>query len=176
MVSVASLLNPVTNFSRDAEDYSPSPARKILQLTPAPVDPAQETKVSKPTATRVKGQAKGEVKYPPYESVDDELAAAYEQFKVQPIGHISDYPKRIPYSSEKKTFHLKTGRNGFEGELALAFTNEPSGTDLYYSLSVHIQNAQRRVWEGGLLCNVGLQCRTGEDYGIVQESEALQGL
>ena len=38
------------------------------------------------------------------------------EFEVQPIGHIGEYPKRIPYKSEKKTVQQKTGMDGFEGK------------------------------------------------------------
>jgi hypothetical protein len=84
----------------------------------SPFQPARKVKMSKAAATFVKGKPKGEVNYPPFESQDDLDAltvAAYEKFEVKPIGQISDYPKRIPYNSEKKSFQQKTGRDGFEG-------------------------------------------------------------
>lgn len=31
------------------------------------------------------------------------------------MGHIAEYPRHIPYNSEKKTFQEKTGRESFEG-------------------------------------------------------------
>jgi len=73
--------------------------------------------MSKAAATLVKGKPKGEVNYPPFEmqGLDEVTTAAYKMFEVQPIGQISDYPKRIPYNSEKKSFQQKTGRDGFEG-------------------------------------------------------------
>lgn len=71
--------------------------------------------MSKAAATFVKGKPKGEVNYPPYEIQDEATAAEHEKFEVQPIGQIGEYPKRIPYNSEKKTFQQKTGMDGFEG-------------------------------------------------------------
>ena len=71
--------------------------------------------MSKAAATFVKGKPKGKVNYPPYEIQDEATAAEHEKFEVQPIGRIGEYPKRIPYNSEKKTFQQKTGMDGFEG-------------------------------------------------------------
>ena len=71
--------------------------------------------MSKAAATFVKAEPKGEINYPPYEGQDETIAAAYEEFDVKPVGQISEYPKRIPYNSEKKTFQQRTGRDGFEG-------------------------------------------------------------
>lgn len=74
--------------------------------------------MSKAAATFVKGKPKGNVKFPPFElqDLDEATEAAYKKFDVRPIGQISEYPKRIPYNSEKKSFQQKTGRSGFEGK------------------------------------------------------------
>lgn len=63
----------------------------------------------------IKGEPKGKINYPPYEIQDTDTAAEYRKYEVKPVGQISDYPKRIPYNSDKKTFQQKTGRDGFEG-------------------------------------------------------------
>ncbi len=75
--------------------------------------------MTKGAATFIKGKPKGEVNYPPYEIQDITTAAEYHKYEVQPVGRISDYPKRIPYNSDKKTFQRKTGRDGFEGKTHL---------------------------------------------------------
>ena len=116
MVSVASLLNPLP-FSYERE-LSKTPVQMTSQQDPSRLQLAGKVRMSKSVATLVKGKPKGEVNYPPYESqgdADADIAAAYEEFEVQPIGHIIDYPKRIPYNSEKRSFQQKTGRDGFEG-------------------------------------------------------------
>lgn len=65
----------------------------------------------------VKGKAKGDVRYPPHETVDDpELVAEQRRHQIYPMGQIKDYPRHIPYNSEKKSFLAKTGREAFEGK------------------------------------------------------------
>lgn len=80
----------------------------------------------------IKGEAKGKVHYPPYESSDDaislppwlrdELLEQHKVYKIYPSGNetdglIADFTKSIPYSSEKKEFFGKTGWEGFDGML-----------------------------------------------------------
>ena len=114
MVSVASLLNPSPspsecNSMSSSASRSPSPFSLSLL-------PSKKSKVSKGAATFIKGKPKGEVNYPPFEKHDNITAAEYHKFDVKPVGRISEYPKRIPYNSEKKSFQKKTGRDGFEGK------------------------------------------------------------
>ena len=71
--------------------------------------------MSKAAATFVKGKPKGQVMYPPYEIQDEVTAAELKKFEAHPIGRIGEYPKTIPYNSEKRTFQRKTGMDGFEG-------------------------------------------------------------
>ncbi len=72
--------------------------------------------MSKGSANFVKGDPNGEVNYPPFEVQNKIIAAEYQKHEVKPISRISEYPKRIPYNSDKKSFQQKTGRDGFEGE------------------------------------------------------------
>lgn len=115
MVPVASLLNPTPPSSERFRDYQVPTFKKYLKQSSPPLAPLKKQKMSKAAATFVKGKPKGEVKYPPYEIQDEATAAEHERFEVQPIGHIGEYPKRIPYNSEKKNFQRKTGMDGFEG-------------------------------------------------------------
>ena len=62
-----------------------------------------------------KGDVRGELRYPPYEEQDEELARWHRKFQIHPMGEISHYPRHIPYNSEKKSFLEKTGRESFEG-------------------------------------------------------------
>lgn len=114
MVPVASLLNPLPASFERAVTKSPIP---ISVLYTSALQPAKKPKMSKAAATFVKGKPKGDVNYPPFEleDLDEATEAAYERFDVRPVGQISEYPKRIPYNSEKKSFQQKTGRSGFEG-------------------------------------------------------------
>lgn len=62
-----------------------------------------------------KGKVKGDVKFPPFENLSRETLKEVMKFHVYPLGRITDYPRHIPYNSEKKTFLEKTGRESFEG-------------------------------------------------------------
>jgi hypothetical protein len=117
MVPVASLLNPSPPSFERLRD-TPDSASSSRQSSPSPSIqlPLKKQRISKGAAIFIKGQPKGEVNYPPYEIQDITTAAEYRKYEVQPIGRISDYPKRIPYNSDKKTFQQKTGRDGFEGK------------------------------------------------------------
>ena len=96
--------------------------------------------MSKAAPTFVKAQPKGEINYPPYEEIDDTIAAAYDKFEVKPVGQIRECPKRIPYNSDKKTFQQKTGMDGFEGEMKLEM-GSCNKANFSHSVSVHIQDA-----------------------------------
>ena len=142
MVPLASLLNPMpSSFERVQDNLSPA-FKEPKQRSPS-LAPPKKHKMSKAAATFVKGKPKGEVNYPPYEIQDEATAAEHEKFEVQPIGRIGEYPKRIPYNSEKKTFQQKTGMDGFEGicyHLKQPLRKRSLSTVL--SLSVHLQNAE----------------------------------
>ncbi|KAL2050605.1 hypothetical protein ABVK25_009113 [Lepraria finkii] len=114
MVPVASLLNPLPPSFERLREPSKTPARKHLEAYSSPLLPTKKQKMSKAAAPIMKAKPKGEINYPPYEECDEDTTAAYDEFEVQPIGQIQDYPKRIPYNSEKKTFQRKTGMDGFE--------------------------------------------------------------
>lgn len=127
--SMLTSCNPPANSTR-----SQGPA--AFSLSPrAPATPSSGTNVrqkpAKDAAIFQKGLAK-EAIYEPYEcdSPDrdgvlstvelQELREKQKQFKIFPAGgddgKIRDFVRRIPYSSDKKTFHGKTGRAGFECE------------------------------------------------------------
>lgn len=61
------------------------------------------------------GKPQGEVRYPPCEERDEDLLKIHREFKLHPLGNIADYPRHIPYNSQKKDFHEKTGRDSFNG-------------------------------------------------------------
>ncbi|KAK2757564.1 hypothetical protein FQN54_004533 [Arachnomyces sp. PD_36] len=108
MASIAFLLNPV----EDPNLYQqlPSPCSTYYSPTPRP----KKQKVSKDAPVFVKGQVRGELRYPPYEYQDEELRQAHELFKLHPMGRISEFPRHIPYNSDKKPFMGATGRGGFD--------------------------------------------------------------
>ena len=110
MVSVFSLLNPPP-ISTDQLCSSDSPSLSSLNMA------LKEEKISKAAAASTKGRFFDRIRYPPFEVQDKVIATEYKKFQVQPIGHIRDTPKRIPYNSDKKTFHQRTGMGGFEGSV-----------------------------------------------------------
>ena len=114
MVPVASLLNPTLSSSTSTEP-GPSVCRTLSPLSSSLL-PLKKQKMSKGAATFVRGKPKGAVNYPPFEIQDKTTATELQKYEVNPVGQISDCPKRIPYNSDKKSFQKKTGRDGFEGK------------------------------------------------------------
>lgn len=116
MASIAFLLNPVED--RPQYQQLPSPCSTSYTGDNYTSTPRQKKlKVSKDAAVFVKGNSRGKVRYAPCEYRNDELAKAHKEFKLHPMGNIEDYPRHIPYNSDKKSFMEKTGRGCFEGTL-----------------------------------------------------------
>ncbi|KAI9804183.1 MAG: hypothetical protein M1825_001585 [Sarcosagium campestre] len=127
-MSVASLLNPVlgtrqTRSSRkgsqsfDSTFSTPVAAEREVRSPPGPLRMAsrQRAKLAKDAAIFIKSKAKGVVRYPPHENIDDEvMLREIEKAQVMPFGSIAEYARHIPYNSDKKGFFGKTGRDSFE--------------------------------------------------------------
>ena len=73
--------------------------------------------MSKPTMSLVKASTKGKIRYSPCEIQDEKLKQEHQRFRLEPMGAITDFPRHIPYNSEKKSFQERTGRDAFEGQL-----------------------------------------------------------
>lgn len=121
MISVASLLNPLP-MDNDGNGHLPSPRTDRHSSTDyygpgTPSSPlGRKPKISKDAPVFARGKVKGDVRFPPYEDVPDErLRQEIERFAVYPYGRITQYPRHIPYNSDKKGFQEKTGRESFEG-------------------------------------------------------------
>ncbi|KAK8176038.1 transcription regulator HTH, apses-type DNA-binding domain-containing protein, partial [Phyllosticta citrichinensis] len=107
MIKIQSLLNPLSEASLGRHSPPPSPHLSDIH----------RQKVSKTAAVFVKGEPKGEVRYPPHEVDDyDDLAAELLKYRITPtpLRDIKKYPRHIPYNSDKKSFLTKTGREAFE--------------------------------------------------------------
>ena len=118
MVSVASLLNPVPPLFEDYRDLrSPASTTYTSGFSSPALHQLKKQKMSKDAAIFAKGKIKGETRYPPYEILNNELAMQYRTFQLFPENpqQIVEYPRHIPYNSEKKSFLEKTGRESFEG-------------------------------------------------------------
>ena len=94
-------------FLSSYEQQSPLPSTFEKENTPLPKD------VTRFAISRTKG----EIRYEPCEARDEEVAAQHQLFQIYPMCEIANYCKTIPYSSEKKGFLEKTGREGFEGSV-----------------------------------------------------------
>lgn len=113
MIKIESLLNPLSEASLGRHSPPPSPHLS---------DP-HSSKVSKTAAVFVKGEPKGEVRYPPHEvDDDDELVKELIKYRItpSPLRDIKKYPRHIPYNSDKKSFLTRTGREAFEGRSSVA--------------------------------------------------------
>ena len=144
MMKIQSLLNPSAMESPSDTNNSASPP--LTPAYTAAESTAFSTPQSTTTAPDFAGKGQKRVKednsytssgqraaviYPPFEiheralclsKVDqDELYRKHRQFKVKVpgkdgAGHIADHTRHIPYSSDKKDFLEKTGRDGFNGK------------------------------------------------------------
>jgi hypothetical protein len=115
MAAIQSLLNPLPEADEGSLQLpSPCSTAYTRDFTPPPPS-RKKQKLSKDAAVFTRGMMRGECRYPPSEYRDEILAAHHQQYQVHPIGHIAEYPRHIPYNSEKKSFLDKTGRESFEG-------------------------------------------------------------
>lgn len=71
--------------------------------------------MAKDGAIFAKGKTKGDVNFPPFECLDENILREIEKYQVYPLGQIEEFPRHIPYNSDKKNFLEKTGRESFEG-------------------------------------------------------------
>ncbi|KAE8379075.1 hypothetical protein BDV26DRAFT_303866 [Aspergillus bertholletiae] len=111
MASIESLLNPLP----DASQFSlPSPTPTSADTAPCSKPRQKKAKIAKDAPIFNPGEIRGELRYPPCEERSEELAQAHREFQLHPMGDIAEYPRHIPYNSDKKTFQEKTGRESFE--------------------------------------------------------------
>lgn len=113
MASIQSLLNPVPEFG-PGPIKGASWGRSLETSTPRAQRP-KRPKIAKDTPIFHKGKTRGDVRYPPCEERDEELARIHKEFNIHPLGDIAAFPRHIPYNSDKKQFQEQTGREHFEG-------------------------------------------------------------
>ncbi|KAL5344164.1 hypothetical protein BJX70DRAFT_9529 [Aspergillus crustosus] len=115
MASIQSLLNPTPNLTRPEHFPLPTPSPTTSTSTVMLRSPRQKKqKMAKDAPIFQRGKARGDVRYPPDEHRDAELASLHREFRIHPFGNIADYPRHIPYNSDKKSFQELTGRESFE--------------------------------------------------------------
>jgi hypothetical protein len=134
MASIKSLLNPLPEIPQ----FSPAP---LLARTQRPVSSSppleKRQKLAKDAPIFTRGRIRGELRYPPCEERDVELERIQREFKLHPtMGNIAEFPRHIPYSSDKKSFQQLTGRESFEGVRYHFFALSSADTSL--SIPVHL--------------------------------------
>ncbi|KAE8132764.1 hypothetical protein BDV38DRAFT_296670 [Aspergillus pseudotamarii] len=93
----------------------PSPAPTSSDLVPCSEPRQKRPKLAKDAPIFNRGKIRGELRYPPCEERSEALTKAHRDFQLHPMGDIVEYPRHIPYNSDKKSFQEKTGRESFEG-------------------------------------------------------------
>ncbi|KAB8277200.1 hypothetical protein BDV30DRAFT_245531 [Aspergillus minisclerotigenes] len=93
----------------------PSPAPTSSDPVPCSEPRQKRPKIAKDAPIFNRGKIRGELRYPPCEERSEALIQAHHQFQLHPMGDIAEYPRHIPYNSDKKSFQEKTGRESFEG-------------------------------------------------------------
>ena len=137
MLHINNLLNPMNANNhadgsislRSTPAYTPDDFTSTPTPGPdTPLTPAstKRQKNGKGKAAPKRAASKGVVRYRSYEcnsnvicdnpNLRKEIIDQHRHFQVstEEDGLISDYPKHIPYTSDKKDFHDKTGRDAFE--------------------------------------------------------------
>ena len=112
MAAIKSLLNPMAD-KKEGNATLPTP-----ESSPTLTDiysPRKKAKLTKDAPVFSPGPVRGECRFPPDEYQDEKLATYHQQFEVSPFGEIADYPRHIPYNSEKNSFLEKTRREYLEG-------------------------------------------------------------
>lgn len=90
--------------------------------------PAQKAKPHGNADSMPKPKLQGPVNFAPFEDVDQASYREVQRFQVSPFGQIRQSCDHIPYSSSKKDFFEKTGRESIEGKGLFYFGER------YYSL------------------------------------------
>ena len=170
MAAIKSLLNPMPEL-RDRTLQLPSPTSTVFarDFSPPPQS-RKKQKLSKDAAVFTRGTIRGECRFPPYEYCDTSLAAHHQQYEIYPVGNIADYPRHIPYNSEKKSLLERTGRESFEGMATPLQWFRYVLTPISVSLRLQASGGGE-----GPLHDVGLQHRPCSDYATVQKLRLLQG-
>ncbi|KAL3476532.1 hypothetical protein BJX99DRAFT_138824 [Aspergillus californicus] len=132
MASIKSLLNPLPDLSRSDRFPLPTPSPTSSTSTIIMRSPRQKKqKMAKDAPVFNRGRPRGEVRYPPHEERDDELARVHRDFRIHPFGNIAEFPRHIPYNSDKKSFQELTGRESFE---VFQYTFEVPGEDKLWTV------------------------------------------
>lgn len=123
VMQINSLLNPEPEGTLDRH-FSLTKRRPERYQQSSPMSDNDESmvstkiKIGKDSAKFNRGSASGEIKFPPYSPNSLHLEQQFDRFEIYPRRNIQEFPRHIPYSSDKKGFQAKTGRDSFEGKLS----------------------------------------------------------
>lgn len=153
MASIESLLNPAPEL---AQHSLPSPTLSSSTSTVDSRTPRQKRqKLAKDAPVFTRGKIRGELRYPPCEERDEDLTRLHREFQIHPLGSIADYPRHIPYNSDKKSFQDRTGRESFEGKLKLQRGKTRPLTDAVFQYTFKVPGEDKEwtvMWD----YNIGL--------------------
>lgn len=149
MASIRDLLNPLP----EPRQYQADRARRLETPPPLKTDmisPPREkrSKVVKDGAVFRVGTVQGELRYPPCEERDEHLTKIHTEWRLHPMGKIVDYPRHIPYQSEKKSFSGKTGRDSFHGRFCPCHLVLQSSADVSQCSSIPSRSLESLIKMG----------------------------
>ncbi|KAM0344276.1 hypothetical protein ACHAPU_007633 [Fusarium lateritium] len=120
MLSLEGLLNPAPTGEDDAPPFPrPSPTPEFPS-TPNNAGPSNRPRGRtlpsghEETSNMARSKLRGQVRFPPFENLNEVALQEIDNFRVSPFGHIQRTCSHIPYNSGKKDFYEKTGRDSFE--------------------------------------------------------------
>ncbi|KAF4998923.1 hypothetical protein FDECE_11667, partial [Fusarium decemcellulare] len=122
MLSLKTLLNPAPSGQDDPLSCRPSPTPSsptysaAAETSNAAFSRAvmPPSRMAKDSSNLAKSKLRGQVKYPPFENLNELALQEIHRFRISPFGSIQQSCSHIPYNSGKKDFFEKTGRESFE--------------------------------------------------------------
>ncbi|KAJ4013159.1 hypothetical protein NW766_006982 [Fusarium irregulare] len=123
MLSLKGLLNPVPQEENDSSFSQPNSPPEFPPTfnNRMPSNQSQRRVIMSSDragfkdANLTKSKLRGQVRFPPYERLDEVALQEIRRHRVTPFGYIHEACLHIPYNSGKKDFFEKTGRESFEG-------------------------------------------------------------
>ncbi|KAG5912813.1 hypothetical protein E4U53_005137, partial [Claviceps sorghi] len=135
MLSIAELLNPLEPDTNNADHCQPSPRQQRFGSS-FQNNTSRHPDERPGLDVQCKGAAspsavEGAVNFPPFEDVNDEVLGEMRRFRIPQFGHIRRSCEHIPYSSSKRDFCTKTGREYIE---AFKYTFQIPGQATVYTV------------------------------------------
>jgi hypothetical protein len=154
-MKISHLLNPTCG---DSDDYRSSKSLTPTCYPVAAVQAPRRQKIPKDAPIFSEGnRTVGNINFLPHEAGDNqELLHQHRRFQIYPLGEIFRKGVRhIPYNSDKKAFHEKTGREAFESKFPWQVWNPNTDSWVVFQYTFKIPGDDKEyvvVWD----YNVGL--------------------